>query len=155
MKTAIRRTAPVLTTFSLALAVLALAVLALAASPATAAVGYVHESFPEYEAQLKGGQIREATINKRLRRVRVTLTDGRHMLAQYAPHEEPHVLRELHDHHVSVTVLNTSQAKKEQGKRPVHHKLRYIVGGILIAVVVIVGGVVLYNRRRRQVHERG
>jgi hypothetical protein len=150
MKTAIRRFPPVLAILSLALVLMALA-----ASPAPAAVGYVHESFSEFESQLTAGQIHEATINKRLRTVRLTLTDGRHMLAQYSPHEEPHVLSLLKSHHVPVSVLSASQAKKEQAKRPVHHKLRYIAGGIVVAVVVIVGGVVLYNRRRRAASELG
>lgn len=145
MKTAIRRVPAALT-----LLLMALTLLALSAGPAHAAIGYVHESLPEFEVQLKGGQIREATINRRLRSVRVTLADGRHMRAQYARGEEPHVLSELRTKHVPVTVLNTSQAKKEQGKRPVHHKIRYIVGGVVIAIVVIVGGVVLYNRRKQR-----
>jgi hypothetical protein len=144
MKTAIRRASPVLV-----LLPLTLVVLALGAGAATGAVGYTEESFPEYEAQLKAGQIHEATINKRIRTVRLTLADGRHVKTKYQPHEEPTVLKELKAHHVTVTVLSEKQAKKEQGKRPIHHKLRYIAGGIVIAVIVIVGGVVLYNRRRR------
>jgi hypothetical protein len=144
MKTAIRRPSPVLT-----LASLALATLTLTASSAHAAVSYVHESFPEFEAQLKAGQIGEATINKRVRSVRVLLTDGRHVLVKYAPKEEGHVARELRAHHVTVSVLTPTQAKTEASKAPVHHKLRYIAGGIVIAVVVIVGGVLLYNRRKR------
>ena len=150
MRTAIRRAPPCLTLVSLALLLLALA-----AGPAHGAVAYVHETYPEFESQLSGGQIKEVTINKRLRTLRITLADGRHVLAKYAPHEEPHVLRQLRERHVAVTVLTATQAKQEQGKRPVHHKLRYIVGGILIAVVVIVGGVVLYNRRRRASHDYG
>jgi ATP-dependent Zn protease len=142
VKPAIRRASP-----ALSIASLALAVLALAASAALGAVGYQHESLQEFEAQLKGRQIHEATINKRLRTVRLSLTDGRHMLAEYAPHEEPKVLAELTARHVPVTVLGKAQAKKTT-KKPAH-KLRYIAGGIVIAVVVIVGGVMLYNRRRR------
>jgi hypothetical protein len=112
-------------------------------------VGYQSEHFSVFEAQLKAGQISEATINKRLRSVRVTLNDGRHVLTQYAPHEEPKVKAELVARHVPVTVLSPSQAKKEHLKRGVHHKIRYIVGGVVIAIVVIVGGVILYNRRKR------
>jgi ATP-dependent Zn protease len=149
MKTAIKRVPAVLT-----LPLLALAVLALAASGAQGAA-YQKESFSEFEAQLKAGQIHEATINKRVRSVRLTLTDGRLVLTKYAPHEEPYVIRQLRTHHVPTTILTVTQAKKEQGKRPIHHKLRYIVGGVVIAVVVIVGGVVLYNRRRRFAAERG
>jgi hypothetical protein len=143
MKSAIRRLLP-----ALALASLALAVLALGAGSAAGAVKYAPESFSEYEAQLKAGQIHEVTINKRLRTVRVTLADGRHVLAKYAPGEEPRVRSELEAKHVAVAVLNSSQGKPKS-KKPVHHKLRYIAGGILIAIIVIVGGVWLYNRRRR------
>jgi hypothetical protein len=144
MNPAIRRASPVLT-----LAALAVALLALAASSALGAVGYQIEHFSVFEAQLKAGQIHEATINKRLRTVRVVLNDGRHVLAQYAPHEEPKVKAELMARHVPVSVLSPSQAKKEHLKRGVHHKIRYIVGGVVIAIVVIVGGVILYNRRKR------
>jgi hypothetical protein len=145
MRPAIRRVLPLLV-----LAPVALAVLALDATAAPGAVGYQHESLAAFEAQLKGGQIHEATLNKRLRRVHLSLTDGRHMLAEYAPHEEPHVLAELNARHVPVSVLGAAATKKA-GKKPVHHKLRYIAGGIVIAVIVIVGGVMLYNRRRRPI----
>jgi ATP-dependent Zn protease len=143
MKSAIRRLVPALTLVSPALAVLALSV-----GTAAGAVKYSPESFSEYETQLTGGQIHEVTINKRLRTVRVTLNDGRHVLAKYAPGEEPRVRSELEAKHVAVSVLNSAQAKPKSTK-PVHHKLRYIAGGILIAIVVIVGGVWLYNRRRQ------
>jgi ATP-dependent Zn protease len=144
MNTAIRRLLPALT-----VAPLALAVLALGAGTAAGAVKYPPESFSEYEAQLKAGQIHEVTINKRLRTVRVTLNDGRHVLAKYAPHEEPRVVQALRAQHVPVSVLTPAQASKEKSKGQVHHKIRYIAGGILIGIIVIVGGVWLYNRRRR------
>jgi hypothetical protein len=150
MKTAIRRSFP-----AMALVPLAFAVLALAAGAASAKVSYVHESYPEYEAQLNAGQIREAVINKRLRSIKITLSDGRHAKARYGRGEEPHVLKTLRAHHVSASVLSVAAAKKEQGEVPVHHKLRYIIGGVGLAVIVIVGGVVFYNRRRRAAAERG
>ena len=149
MKAAIRRVLVLLV-----MAPGALAMLAPAASAAPGTVGYQHESLAQFEAQLKGGRIHEATINKRLRSVRLSLTDGRHMLAQYAPHQEPRVLAELKARGVPVSVLGAT-AKKKAGKKAVHHKLRYIAGGIVIAVVVIVGGVMLYNRRRRPIEGLG
>jgi hypothetical protein len=124
-----------------------LAALVLGASTAEAA--FVHESLPEFETQLKGGQIREAAINRRLKTVRLTLTDGRHMLITYSRGEEPRVRSELEAKHVPVSVLNTAQAKKAP-KKAVKHKLRYIAGGIVVAIVVIVGGVMLYNRRKQR-----
>jgi hypothetical protein len=126
-----------------------MALFALGASAAQGAVGYVHETLPEFEAQLKAGQIREATINRRLRSLRLALSDGRHVRVQYHPGEEPRVRSELEAKHVAVSVLTPAQANKEHVKKAVHHKLRYIAGGIVVAVIVIVGGVMLYNRRRR------
>ena len=134
---------------ALTLAMLLLAVIALSASAAHGAV-YVHESLPEFEAQLKAGQVREAAINRRLRSLRLTLADGRHVRAQYARGAEPHLRSALEAKHVSVTVVSNAEAKKEQGKKPVHHKLRYIAGGVVIAIIVIVGGVALYNRRAQR-----
>jgi hypothetical protein len=64
------------------------------------------------------------------------------------------VLRELRKHRVNTSVLSSKQAKEEQSKVPIHHKLRYIIGGVGIAVIVIVGGVVFYNRRRRAAAEQ-
>jgi hypothetical protein len=119
--------------------------LALAAEGTAA---YQPESLAAFERQLGSGQIHEATINKRVRSVRLTLKDGQHVLAKYQAHEEPKVLAELKAKGVPVSVLSKTQAIKET-KKPVKHKLRYIVGGIAIVVVVVVGAVVLIDRRRK------
>jgi hypothetical protein len=118
---------------------------------AQGAISYTKEPYKSYEEQLAAGQIQEVTINKRLRSLRVTLTDGRHVLAKYAAHEEPKVRRNLAAKAVTVHVLSTTAATSvaAHGKTKVHHKIRYIVGGVVIALVVIVGGVVFYNRRKR------
>ena len=71
MKAAIRRVLVLLV-----MAPAALAMLAPAASAAPGTVGYQHESLAQFEAQLKGGRIHEATINKRLRSVRLSLTSS-------------------------------------------------------------------------------
>jgi hypothetical protein len=134
---------------TVAIALLA-CVAGLALSPAAfAAPKYQKESEAEFQRQLSAGEIREAIINKRVRSVRVTLTDGSRRLARYPAKQEPRVFTELRAKGVSVTVLTPAAAKSEAAKAPVHHKLRYIAGGILVAVIVVVGGVLLYNRRRR------
>ena len=142
MKAAIRRVLVLLV-----MAPAALAMLAPAASAAPGTVGYQHESLAQFEAQLKGGRIHEATINKRLRSVRLSLTDGRHMLAQYAPHQEPRVLAELKARGVPVSVQGAT-AKKKAGKKAVHHKLRYIAGGIVLGLIVLTRAVLLVKRWR-------
>jgi Tfp pilus assembly protein PilN len=121
------------------------------AAPLAAAQGaatYQKESEAEYAQQLAAGQIASATINKRLRTIRVTLKDGRRVLAKYPPRQEPRVRAELQAKGVHVSVLGKAQAVAEEKKVPKKHKLRYIIGGVLVAIVVVVGGVLLYNRAR-------
>jgi ribosomal protein S11 len=130
---------------------LALLVCLAGAAPIAAAQGavsYQKEGEAEYTQQLAGGQIASAIINKRLRTIRVTLKDGRHVLARYPRHQEPRVLSELKAKGVHVSVLGKAAAVAEEKKVPKKHKLRYIIGGVLIAIVVVVGGVLLYNRTR-------
>jgi hypothetical protein len=126
-----------------------LAALPASASAAESAVKFEHETKQAYEQQLAGGQVKEATFNKRVRSVHLTLTDGRHVLYKYPPKAEPGIAAALQARHVPVTVLTPTQAATEAKKAPVHHKLRYIAGGIVIAVIIIVGAVLLFDRRRK------
>jgi hypothetical protein len=134
-------------------------VLCLLALPATQAlaeettVTYTKEAQQAYEQQLAAHQIAAVTVNKRVRSLRITLKDGTHFVAHYKAKEEPTVSAALKRAGVAVTVLSAAAAKSEASKTPVHHKLRYIAGGILIAVVVIVGGVLFWDRRRKRLAE--
>jgi hypothetical protein len=136
------------------LACLALAWL-LQAAPSFAAESAVHfqkESIQEYEKQLAGAQIVEATFNKKVRSLHLTLKDGRHVLVKYGKGEEPKLAAALRAKGVPVKVLAPAAAAKE-AKKPVKHKLRYIAGGILVVVVVVVGAVLLIDRRRKRAAE--
>jgi len=128
------------------LALLVCLAVAVPIAAAQGAVSYQHESEAEYTQQLAKGEIASATINKRLRTIRIRLKDGRHVLAKYPRHQEPRVLAELKAKGVKVSVLGKAQALAEEKKLPKKHKLRYIVGGVLIAIVVVAGGVALYRR---------
>ncbi len=120
------------------------------AAAAAGAIDYQKESYAQYQQQLAGGQIQTVTINKRLRSLRVTLKDGRYVLARYNKHEEPAVAAALAAKAVPVTVLTPTAAVSEEKAQPKHHKLRYIAGGIVIVVIVIVGAVLFVNRKRRR-----
>ncbi|HXN39573.1 MAG TPA: hypothetical protein VN892_16160 [Solirubrobacteraceae bacterium] len=135
-------------TLVLAIACLCCA-LTVAVPMAQGAISYEKESLSEYEQQLAGGQIGAVTINKFIRSLRITLKDGRHVLATYPKHEEAAVAGKLKEKGVPVTVLTPEAAQKEAKSKPVKHKLRYIAGGVLIVVILIVGGVLLVFRRRR------
>jgi Flp pilus assembly protein TadB len=135
----------------IALAVcLALGLLAPAALAAEAKVDYTHESEAAFEQQLASKQIRSAIVNKRLRTVRVTLKDGTRVLGRYPKHQAPQTIARLQAQGATVTVLAKKQAEQEAGKKPKHHKIRYIAGGVLIVVILVVGAVLLVNRRRRR-----
>lgn len=143
------------TSLSLALCLafcLALSPLAAVASAAEEpAIVYKHVSEAEFQKDLAAKKVQSVEVNKRLRTLRVTLTDGSHVLARYPKHEEPATVARLKAAGVAVTVLGKSDAEKEaKAKKPVHHKIRYIAGGVVIAVIVIVGVVLLINRRRQE-----
>jgi len=122
------------------------------AGAAEGAITYKHESYQEYEKQLASGKIQAVTINKRLRSIHVTLTDGSHVLAKYAAHEEPKVVAALQAKGITAAIESKTQAVKEAAK-PAKHKLRYIAGGILIVVVLVVGAVLVIDRKRKREQE--
>jgi hypothetical protein len=123
------------------------ALAAKAAVPVTP-ISYQPESYAEYQQQLAAGQIQAVTINKRLRSLRITLKDGRYVLAKYQPKEEAKVAGALAAAHVPVVVLSSTAALAEVKAKPAHHKIRYIAGGVLLVLIVIVVAVLLVRRRR-------
>ena len=127
------------------------AALLLAVSPAAAEIDYQHISEQEWKAELTAGQIQSVIFNKSAQSLRTTLKDGRYVVAKYPKHQYPRVEAELSAHHVPFSELTKAQDEALAKKVPVHHKIRYIAGGILIAIIVIVGAVLFIRRRRRVV----
>ncbi len=130
----------------------ALAPLAAVASAAEeTTIVYKPISEAEFQHDLATKKVQSVEVNKRLRSLRVTLSDGTHVLAHYPKHEEPATVARLKGAGVTVTILGKSSAEKEAKatKKPVKHKIRYIVGGVVILVIVVVGVVLLVNRRRQ------
>jgi ATP-dependent Zn protease len=131
------------------LACLAIGLPASARGATAGAISYEQESEQAFRQQLAARQIRSAIINKRLRSVRLTLKDGRHVKARYPKRTEPKVASELRHAGAKVSVLSKAQAEAEAKKVPRHHKIRYIVGGVVIALVVVAGVVFFIRRQRR------
>lgn len=129
--------------------VLALVLAALNAGDA-GAVRYQHESYTTFQQQLAGGEIVTATFNKKAHTVHLFLKDGHYALVSYPSHEEPALAAQLRAKGVVVTV-----EKKKTTKTAVHHKLRYIAGGIALIVIAVVAGVLLTDRRRKLSEEAG
>jgi hypothetical protein len=122
-----------------------------AAAEVATPIAYQFESLAEWEKQLGEGQIVAVTVNKRLRSLRTTLKAGRHVLAKYKAKGLPKAEAALKARHLTVTVLTPTEAAKEV--KPVHHKLRYIAGGIAVVVIVIVVAVLVFDRRRKRALE--
>jgi hypothetical protein len=122
-----------------------------AAAEVATPISYQKETLAEWEKQLGEGQIVAVTANKRVRSLRTTLKNGQHVLARYKAKGLPKVEAALRVRHVPVSVLTPTEAAKEV--KPVHHKLRYIAGGIVIVVIVIVVAVLLLDRRRKRLAE--
>ncbi len=124
-----------------------------AAEATTTTVHYVKETEQDYQKQLAAGEIAEATFNKHIRSLHLVLKNGDHVLFIYPPKHEPVLDEQLTKAGIHVTILTPTAAKAEAGTKPVHHKLRYIAGGILVVVVIVVVAVLLVDRKRKQVEE--
>lgn len=124
-------------------AVLACACLAALAGAAGAAK-LSQESMTTFQAQLNGGQVHAVVFHERVHKLHVSLSDGRKVVVVYAAAQQPQLLAQIKAKGVRVKF-----AKQKAAKKPVHHKLRYIVGGIAIAVIVVVVAVLLVDRRRK------
>lgn len=127
----------------------ALALASAGAQAAETTVTYTHEGLAEWEKQFAAGEVSAVTINPRLRSLRTTLKDGRHVVAKYKPKQRAKYIDKLKSKGVALTILSPKAAKAEAARIPVHHKLRYIAAGVLVVIVLIVGGVLFYNRRRK------
>jgi hypothetical protein len=130
---------------ALAASLLAFASLAPLAPAASAVVHFQRESYQAFQNQLTSGQVRAVTFNKKPHSAHVTLKNGALMLAVYPPLQEHQLAAELAAKGVPLTIEHTH---KTTTAKPVHHKLRYIAGGILVLVILTILAVLLIGRRR-------
>jgi hypothetical protein len=124
-----------------------LAVLALAANApfAIAAPSTQTESYAALLHQIESGQVVVAHVNERTNDIRVTLKDGSEEFVSYPRSQHKHLIDALLRH--GVRPIYTTHAK---AKKPVHHVLRYVAGGIVIVLLLIGAGVWVYTRSQRQ-----
>jgi hypothetical protein len=127
------------------------AVLAVPAGAAT--VHFQKESLRAYQGQLHHGEVHALTFHPAsgTGHIHISLNDGRHMTVTYASGEQAKLVAQAQAANTRVTVA-TVKAKKAA---PVKHKLRYYVGGALIAVILVVLVVLLIGRRRTLAQEGG
>jgi hypothetical protein len=71
------------------------------------------EGVEAVEHQLAAGEIRAATINKRIRAVHLMLSDGRKVLVKYRRHEEPKIAIGLRAKGVPVRIMTQAEAERD------------------------------------------
>jgi hypothetical protein len=136
-----RRLSVALTAMCLALAATALAVPAGAAT-----VHFQKESLQAYEGELHHGEVHAVTFHPGTTtgHLHISLNNGGHMTVSYAASEQAKLVTQAQAANARVKIA-TLKTKKTAA---VHHKLRYIAGGILIVVILVVLVVLLIGRRR-------
>jgi anti-sigma-K factor RskA len=121
-----------------------LAVLGATAAPSLAAtqVGY-----PVLLREIRSGPLIRAVINRYRGDIEIKFQNLSEWEAFYPPGAQPGLQRLLRARHIRVIFATRPKVKAKP--KAVHHHLRYIVAGVLIAVAVIVALAFLYDRRRR------
>jgi hypothetical protein len=127
---------------------MALALPATGLAASTTTPEYTKENREAFEQQLAKHEIKSAEFNHKLRSLHITLKNGNLYLYHYEKKGSPALEKELTTKHVTFTVLSPTQAEKEAKAKPAKkHKIRYIVGGVVVLLIVI-GAVVYFVRRR-------
>jgi hypothetical protein len=112
-------------------------------APAPTVIHFQRESYQQLLAQLRNREVHAVVLHPTGYKAHVSLDDGGHMTVTYAPAQEPR-LAEL----VRASGSSFAVATSTHKVAPVHHKLRYIAGGLLIVVILVVLVVLLIGRRR-------
>jgi hypothetical protein len=125
---------------------LVLAATVLTASAGAASIHFQKESMQGYEAELRHGEVHAVTFHPgtTVGHLHISLNNGGHMTVSYQAAEQSKLVARAQAANARVKIA-TLKAKKTAA---VHHKLRYIAGGILIFVILVVLGVLLIGRRR-------
>jgi hypothetical protein len=110
---------------------------------AAATPKYTKESKQAYESQLRKGEIAEATFNKFVRSLRLTLKDGKHVLYSYPAKGGPQIEGELKAKGVTVKALQGGHKHKKSAK----HTRRYVAIGVV--VILLLAGITFLMFRRR------
>jgi hypothetical protein len=125
---------------------LALVATVLAVPAGAATVHFQKESLQAYEGELHHGEVHAVTFHPGTTtgHLHISLNNGGHMTVSYAASEQAKLVTQAQAANARVKVA-TLKTKKTAA---VHHKLRYIAGGILIVVILVVLVVLLIGRRR-------
>jgi hypothetical protein len=129
----------------------ALALLGLAGADATPTLAakiihFQRESYGAFLVQLRKGEVHAVVLHPQGYKAHISLNDGGHMTVTYPPSEVSKLEAQAHTDGASFAVASSTHKATA-----VHHKLRYIAGGVLIVVILVVLAVLLVGRRRELV----
>jgi hypothetical protein len=132
----------------LAAVCLALTAMVLAVPAGAATVHFEKESLQAYEGQLHHGEVHVVSFHPGTStgHLHISLNSGGHMTVAYASGEQAKLVAAARAANARVKIASATAKPKQAA--PVKHKLRYIVGGVLIVVILIVLVVLLIGRRR-------
>lgn len=131
----------------LAAVCVALVAMVLAVPAGAVTVHFQKESVQAYEGELHKGEVHAVTFHpgSPTGHLHISLNNGGHMTVAYAAGEQAKLEAAAR---AANTRVKVAQATAKPKTAAVKHKLRYIVGGVLIAVIVVVLVVLLIGRRR-------
>jgi len=122
-----------------------LAALGMTAPPSLAAT---QVDYPALLREVKSGPLIRAVINRTRGDIEIKFRNLSEWEAFYPPGAQPALQRLLHRRHIRVIFASRPAVTKAKPKA-VHHHLRYIAAGVIVALAALGGAAFVYDRRRR------
>jgi hypothetical protein len=114
----------------------------------TPAIAATWVSYSALLDQVKSGPVIRAIINRERGDVEIKFRDLSEWEAFFPAGAQATLQRLLHARHIRVLFASRPAAIRSK-PATVHHRLRYIAAGVVVALAVIGSGAFLYTRRRR------
>jgi hypothetical protein len=122
--------------------------LALVCAASAAAYPQTWVSYPTLLAQARSGPLIRAIINPQRKDVEIKFANLDEWHAYYPEGAQAGLQRLFDTRHIRLLFVARHHRGTAAKPAAVHHRLRYIAGGVLVALIVCAGGFVLWRRRR-------
>lgn len=118
------------------------------ATPTLAATPLPREGLVTFEGQLNGHQVTAVTVHTKAHTFHVSLKNGRRISIAFPASQQQRLEEDIRAQGIAVQVAKVQP--------PPSHKLRYILGAVvLVAIVLAVAGLLYVRRRRTREDEQG
>jgi hypothetical protein len=126
---------------------LVIALLTVLGATATPSLAATQVGYPVLLREIRSGPLIRAVINRTRGDIEIKFSNLSEWEAFYPPGAQPGLQRLLHARHIRV-IFATRPATSKPKPKGVHHHLRYIAAGVLVALAAIGALAFLYDRRR-------